>query len=80
MEKFPREVINKIFFFTSHPVADIYKLELKIAEAALKQHRQNYIDSFMYCDCCACKWSECQCLCSNCQDNYRICRYGCYGN
>ena len=80
MEKFPREVINKIFFFTSHPVADIYKLELKIAEAALKQRRHIDIDSLQYCDCCACKWSECRCWCSNCVGRYCICRYSCYGN
>ena len=32
MEKLPKEIITKIFLFISHPVADIFKIALEIAE------------------------------------------------
>ena len=79
MEKLPLEVINKIFFFTSHPVADIFKTYLEITEVTSTQDRQIDIDILEYCDCCACKWSECSCWCSSCSGRYCICRYSCYG-
>ena len=74
MEKLPREIINKIFFFISHPVADIFNLELEVALARFA--RDIEIDE--YCDCCECLWTECECICANCHDNYSTCRYGCY--
>jgi hypothetical protein len=30
-----------------------------------------------YCDCCAKLWTDCQCLCGNCCDDYSICKYTC---
>ena len=45
MEKLPLEVINQIFFFTSQPVAEIFKVELERAEATSTQHRQIDIDN-----------------------------------
>ena len=81
MEKLPKEAINKIMFFLSHPVADIFKIELEEAHQAfltreftsmLREQEQ------LYCDCCANLWSECHCMCSHCHGNYRECRYNCY--
>ena len=74
MEKLPKEAINKILFFISHPVADIFRVELEIAYLRLRDD----IEVDEHCDCCACLWSECHCLCSNCHDSYSVCRYGCY--
>ena len=54
MEKLPREIINKIFFFISHPVADIFNLELEVALARFA--RDIEIDE--YCDCCEYAWTE----------------------
>ena len=36
MNTLPREIINKIMLFISHPVADIFKKELEIAYARLE--------------------------------------------
>jgi len=30
------------------------------------------------CDCCGEYWDHCQCICSNCSNDYRICRANCY--
>ena len=74
MEKLPKEAINKIFFFISHPVADIFRVELEIAYLRLRVNEELDIS----CDCCGKLWSLCRCLCSICHDDYRSCRYGCY--
>ena len=74
MENLPRDIINKIFYFTSHPVAEVFKVELDIAYLRFMEDVE--IDE--YCDCCAHVWSDCHCICSNCHDDYRSCRYGCY--
>ena len=73
MENLPREIINKIFYFTSHPVAEVFKVELDIAYLRFMEDVE--IDE--YCDCCSKLWSLCHCICSNCHDDYRSCRYGC---
>ena len=36
MDRLPREIINKIFFFTSHPVSDIFKIELEYAAQEMR--------------------------------------------
>ena len=74
MEKLRLESIDKMFFFTSHPVAEIFRVELEIAYARLRVNEE--LDTS--CDCCGKLWSLCHCLCSNCHDDYRSCRYGCY--
>ena len=30
------------------------------------------------CDCCAKLWTECQCSCSHCSDEYKTCKLKCY--
>ena len=69
MEKLPKEAINKIMFFLSHPVAEIFKKELEEAAERCQED---------YCDCCVSLWTECDCICSNCYGSYRVCRYSCY--
>ena len=91
MNKLPREAINKIMLFISHPVADIFKLELEAAEKQIKLDRESrhvmikqleteyYLNHpNIYCDCCANLWNDCYCVCSNCHGNYRDCCYHCY--
>ena len=76
MDKLPKEIINKIMLFTSHPVADIFRKEAELAYDRMKDDGE--LDG--YCDCCAKLWSECYCVCSNCGANYSECKYGCYDN
>ena len=54
MEKLPLEVINKIFSFTSHPVAEIFRVELEIAYIRFRDD----IEVDEHCDCCACLCSR----------------------
>ena len=42
MEKLPKEAINKIMFFLSHPVAEIFKIELEIAHKAFEARKLLY--------------------------------------
>ena len=91
MDKLPREIINKIMWFVSHPIAEIFKIELEAAEKQIKHDRklrhvmikqletEYYLTHpNIYCDCCANLWNDCYCLCSNCHGNYRDCCYHCY--
>ena len=74
MNTLPREIINKIMLFISHPVADIFKIELEFAYDKMKADGE--LDK--RCDCCVKLWTECYCVCSNCHGHYSDCRYGCY--
>ena len=74
MDNLPREIINKIMFFTSHPVAEIFKKEMEIACIQMEEDRELNIN----CDCCNNLWSECNCICKICHASYSSCRYKCY--
>ena len=76
MDSLPKEIINKIFFFISHPVADIFKIEFEYAAEVMRTNCELNIR----CNCCANFWSECRCVCSNCFCNYRDCRDNCLDN
>ena len=76
MDRLPREIINNILFFISHPVADIFKIELEYAAEVMQANSELDIR----CDCCANLWSECHCVCSNCYGNYSECHYNCLDN
>ena len=80
MDKLPREVINKIMLFMSHPVADIFK-EAYIQyfkEREEEQDEEELDDEELenYCDCCARVWDDCECWCQ-CGNEYKFCRYSC---
>ena len=77
--KIPKEAINKIFFFISHPVADIFKVELEEAHERMKEENETRNTMITQleterqltgigerCDCCMSLLTECNCVCSNC--------------
>ena len=91
MDILPRIAINKIMFFLSHPVADIFKIELEEAHKRMKEENETRNTMITQleterqltgigerCDCCMSLLTECICMCSNCYGNYSICRYSCY--
>ena len=88
MDRLPKEIINKIFYFTCHPVAAMFNDE---AHLALEQYEQN--DDLYYkvvkeierkqrtthlngrCDYCFKPFSTCNCRCGMCDDSFDICQY-----
>ena len=92
MDKFPREVINKILFFLIHPVADIMREELESREYDRIYDEERYHNTLRYeqhllemeqnphdyCNDCPNLLPYCNCICDICHRRYRICQYSCY--
>ena len=73
MDKLPREAINKIMLFLSHPIAEIFK-EAYIQYFKDKEEYDEELEN--YCDCCANLWDDCRCWCQ-CGNEYKFCHYSC---
>ena len=59
--------------FLNDPFADTHWWDRKI-----EQDELDFNDPDKHCDCCAELWQDCQCICSNCGNEYNLCRYECY--
>ena len=84
----PENVVNKIFVFNSHPVADLFKKSRAYLKYRNNDHFKEDDDSFnkfyfnywiLYhgCDKCMKPWRECQCFCYNGHDR-SLCHGNCY--
>ena len=90
LEILPGNVINKIFVFNSHPVAELFKKsqayqEYEGCDCGEDVCDCSFVDFYFLdwrsencCGACMMAWRDCQCWCSNCGDECSVCRYNCY--
>ena len=94
MSILPESIINKIILYNSHPLADLFKQSESYKyynEESVFYFREDrhqtfsefYFEQYMLngcCDCCAKPWRDCQCICSNCSNDYSLCKSSCHDN
>lgn len=72
----------KIFYFMINNVRYVFMIDEIYDESEASEGEDDYENS---CDCCMGSWIDepneygrCICICSNCEDDLRSCRYKCY--
>ena len=87
----PENVINKIFVFNSHPVADLFKKSERYQAYEVEKNMNNSCDRKLFfpgfvfyerriknrCGICEEVWRDCKCYCHNCGEYCSACHRQC---